>query len=155
MVIERAIVADAGEILLLQKLAYTSEAEIYNDYTIEPLVQSLEEVQEQFKDHVFLKAVVKGSIVGSVRWRLKERTCHIGKLIVHPNYQNMGIGKQLMSEVESFFNIPLKYVLFTGNKSEKNLRLYEKIEYKIFKTETINANLSMVYLEKYNIVERQ
>lgn len=32
MVIEKAQVMDADEILALQKLAYLSEAQIYNDY---------------------------------------------------------------------------------------------------------------------------
>ncbi len=41
MEIERAIISDAEEILSLQKLAYRSEAEIYNDFNIPPLVQTL------------------------------------------------------------------------------------------------------------------
>jgi hypothetical protein len=40
MIIEQAGVEDAGEILRLQKLAYQSEARIYNDYTIPPLLQT-------------------------------------------------------------------------------------------------------------------
>jgi hypothetical protein len=42
----------------------------------------------------------------------------------------------------------LRYELFTGIKSEKNIQRNLKIGHKIFKTETINANLSMDYLEK-------
>ena len=145
-----AMQSDAEEILALQKLAYISEAEICNDYTIEPLTQSLEDIQEQFKDHVFIKAVMEGVIVGSVRGYLKERTCHVGKLIVHPDYQNIGIGKKLMSEIESVFKTALRYELFTGSRSEKNIRLYEKLGYKIFKTSTINTKLSLVFLEKLN-----
>ena len=45
MMIERAKIEDAKEILDLQKLAYQSEAEIYNDYTIPPLTQTLEEME--------------------------------------------------------------------------------------------------------------
>jgi len=37
--IERASEYDVEEVLLLQKLAYRSEAEIYNEFSIEPLVQ--------------------------------------------------------------------------------------------------------------------
>jgi ribosomal protein RSM22 (predicted rRNA methylase) len=37
VIIERATIKDAEEILDLQKLAYKSEAEIYNDYAIPPL----------------------------------------------------------------------------------------------------------------------
>ena len=42
--ITRASAADANEILSLQKLAYRSEAEIYDDWTLPPLHQTLEEI---------------------------------------------------------------------------------------------------------------
>ena len=38
--IERAAVEDAPEILALQKAAFRSEAELYGDFSIEPLVQT-------------------------------------------------------------------------------------------------------------------
>ena len=41
MEIEPAMIEDAAEILALQKLAYRSEAEIYNDFSIQPLLQTL------------------------------------------------------------------------------------------------------------------
>jgi hypothetical protein len=48
MEIEKATVFDAEEILTLQKLAYQSEAEIYNDFNIPPLVQTLESIEKDF-----------------------------------------------------------------------------------------------------------
>ena len=90
MIIERAHIEDAKEILDLQKLAYQSEAEIYNDYTIPPLTQTLEEMRNDFEKQVFLKASMDGRIIGSVRALLKEGTCFIGRLIVHPDFQKRG-----------------------------------------------------------------
>lgn len=40
----RASVSDSAEILLLQKIAYKSEAEIYNDFSIELLIQTIEQL---------------------------------------------------------------------------------------------------------------
>jgi len=37
--------------------------------TIPPLLQTAEEIQDEFSTHMFLKAVIKHSIVGSVRAR--------------------------------------------------------------------------------------
>jgi hypothetical protein len=45
VMIETADVRDAEELLDLQKLAYRSEAAIYDDYTIPPLTQSLAEME--------------------------------------------------------------------------------------------------------------
>lgn len=44
--IKKAEVSDAEEILSLQKLAYKSEAELYNDFNIPPPVQTLKEINE-------------------------------------------------------------------------------------------------------------
>ena len=93
LTIERAAAPDLPEILTLQKLAYQSEAELYHDFSIPPLTQTREEIEEEFRQKVFLKAVSGGKIVGSVRAEAQGETCYIGRLIVLPEYQNRGIGK--------------------------------------------------------------
>jgi len=149
MNIEVATTQDAQSILELQKLAYVSEAEIYNDYDIDPLTQTLDSLQDDFEKQVFFKVSVNGKIVGSVRGYVDNGTCYIGRLIVHPDFQNQGIGKQLMNGIESFFKNAIRYELFTGHRSERNLYLYQKLGYSAHKTERVNDNLVLVFLEKY------
>jgi ribosomal protein S18 acetylase RimI-like enzyme len=148
MEIERAIISDAEEILSLQKLAYRSEAEIYNDFNIPPLVQALESIEKDFENQYFLKTVMNGKIIGSVRAYTKEGTCYIGRLIVHPDFQNRRIGTDLMNEIERIFNTCRRFELFTGDKSERNLYFYQKLGYKIFKKAKITDQTMVVYLEK-------
>jgi ribosomal protein S18 acetylase RimI-like enzyme len=151
MTIERATLPDAEEILSLQKLAYRNEAEIYNDFSIPPLLQTLEEVRKDFENQVFLKTARDGKIVGSVRAFLREETCYIGRLIVHPDFQNQGIGKELMNGIEETFKEARRFELFTGHRSEKNLHLYEKLGYRVFKTVKANERLTIVFLEKIKL----
>jgi len=146
--ITKATESDLKEILDMQKLAYISEAEIYDDFTIQPLHQTLEEIQGEFASHVFLKASVDTSIVGSVRAKSINETCFIGKLIVSPPFQNNGIGIRLMHEIEKCFSDVKRYELFTGIKSIKNIHLYEKLGYEIFKEEKINNNLTLIFMRK-------
>jgi len=146
--IERAVTDDAEKILSLQKIAYQSEAEIYDDFTIPPLTQTLEEVKKDFEGQVFLKAVTDGRIIGSVRAFVKEGTCYVGRFIVHPDFQNRGIGTHLMNRIEKDFKKAKRFEIFTGHKSERNLYLYEKLGYKRFKTVKANEKLTIVYLEK-------
>jgi ribosomal protein S18 acetylase RimI-like enzyme len=148
MKIERATISDAGEILALQKLAYRSEAEIYHDFNIPPLVQTLEEIKRDFDIQFFLKAVMDGKIIGSVRAYTKEGTCYIGRLIVHPDFQNQGIGENLMNEIEKIFIPCQRFELFTGDRSGRNIYLYQKLGYKIFKTSKITDQTTIVYMEK-------
>ena len=148
MVVEQAAVQDAAEILALQKLAYQSEAELYDDYTIPPLTQTLEEIEAAFKRQVFLKIAVEGRIIGSVRAHAKEGTCYIGRLIVHPDCQNQGIGTGLMREIENRFEEAKRYELFTGDRSERNLYLYSKLGYKPFRQERLTNRVVLVFMEK-------
>jgi ribosomal protein S18 acetylase RimI-like enzyme len=146
--IERATVADAEEVLSLQKLAYKSEAEIYDDFTIPPLLQTLEEIKRDFKNQIVLKTTIDGKIRGSVRAFARGETCYIGRLIVHPDFQNQGVGTKLMNKIEEIFEETKRFELFTGHKSEKNLYLYQKLGYKVFKTVKANDQLDIVSLEK-------
>jgi ribosomal protein S18 acetylase RimI-like enzyme len=150
MIIEKAMVEDAEEILSLQKSAYQSEAEIYNDFMIPALTQTLEEIKKDFETQIILKAVTGGRIIGSVRAFVIEGTCYVGRLIVHPNFQNQGIGTQSMGRIEEIFKAAQRFEIFTGHKSERNLDLYQKLGYKLFKSIKANEKLTIMYLEKYN-----
>lgn|GEM_PF-1324600 len=58
------------------------------NFSIPPLKQTLNEVEQEFENGVFLNAVDDHDIIiGSVRAYAENGTLHIGKLIVHPNSQ--------------------------------------------------------------------
>lgn len=148
--ITNASLEDLKTILVLQKQAFLSEADIYNDFDISPpLLQTLEELTKEFSESIILKAVLGDFIVGSVRGIQVYETVFIKRLIVNPYYQNQGIGTKLMKSIEGFFKNNKRYELFTGHKSKRNLHLYQKIGYKEFKLIPIHENLNMIYLEKY------
>lgn len=148
IVISQSGRSDAKAILELQKMAYQSEARLYNDFSIPPLTQTLDDIEEQFQTHIFLKALNHSAIIGSVRAYEMNGTCYIGRLIVHPDHQNKGTGKRLMSEIEKRFKKTERFELFTGSKSEKNIRFYQRFGYHIFKYEKLNDVIEFVYLEK-------
>ena len=127
--IKRASLEDAEIILHLQMHAYLSEAEIYNDYSIPPLIQTLKEIKQEFSQQVFLNAV-------EVPAYLEKETAYIGRLMVKPDSQNKGIGTRLMQAIEEYFRIADRYELFTGHKSCRNLYLYQKLGYREFKRST-------------------
>ncbi|MGD2147458.1 MAG: GNAT family N-acetyltransferase [Anaerolineae bacterium] len=147
--IAEAEIEDAREILVLQRLAYMSEARIYNDFTIPPLTQTPEEIEAEFGQQLFLKATVDDRIVGSVRARLEGDSCLVGRLIVSPAYQDQGIGSTLMGEIESRFGRVRRFELFTGHRSRRNLYLYRKLGYEPFRTVPVTDDLKLVYLEKW------
>lgn len=147
MKIEKASSSDLAEILALQKLSFKSEAELYNNFNIPPMVQTLEETQDDFKHQIILKATENGRIIGSLRGFEKDGTCFLARLMVHPEFQNLGIGTKLLLEIEKLFDCG-RFELYTGYKSEKNIRLYKKIGYKIFDNKAVNDKAYLIYMEK-------
>ena len=132
----------------LQYLAYQSEAKLFGNMDIPPLKQTIEEVYDEFHKGIILKAVdEEGLIIGSVRAYQENGTVYIGKLMVHPKMQKKGIGTKLLLEIENVYPNQ-RYELFTSTKSINNIRLYEKLGYKIFKEEAVSQDLIFVYMRK-------
>lgn len=146
--ISQANVTDAEDILELQKIAYRIEADRYDNYDIPPLRQTLVDLRAQFSSHIFLKAILEGQIIGSVRAYEETGTCYIGRLAVHPEFQNRGVGAALMNEIEKCFS-PKRFELFVGAKSYNNLHLYEKLGYTIYRTDRYECgDIEIAYMEK-------
>jgi GNAT superfamily N-acetyltransferase len=139
---------DLAIILQLQKDCYKTEAEIHNEFNIQPLIKDLKSLEKEFNNSTILKGQIEGQIIASVRGFSENGTCYIGRLIVRKDFQNKGIGQLLMSSIELTFKDSNRYELFTGFKSQKNLYLYNKLGYKEFKRQKINDKLTLIYLEK-------
>ncbi len=154
LIVEQAGLDDAQAILDLQKLAYRSEAALHGDYTIPPLRQTLDEMKADLDKQVVLKASLEGKLVGSVRAHLKDGTCFIGRLIVQPELQNRGIGTRLLGEIEAAFGQARRFELFTSDRSERNLYLYQKLGYREFKRERLTEKIVLVFLEKIMATEQ-
>lgn len=147
--ISAALREDLPQILELQKECYLSEAELYNQYNIPPLTQTLESLNEEFdKGWLFLKVPHDGKIIATGRGRLVDGTAHIAKLAVKKEYQNQKLGQMMLHDLETRLVNCTRYELFTGHKSDRNLYLYRKKGYVEFKRQVINDNLTLVYLEK-------
>lgn len=148
MIIERAEQIDLQEILDLQYLAYQSEAKLFDNPNIPPLRQTLSDVVEEYQKGIILKASDEtGVIIGSIRGYCSGGTVFIGKLMVHPEKQNQGIGTKLLKSIEKEFPNQ-RYELFTSSRSRKNIILYERLGYKIFDKKKITDEIMFVYLEK-------
>ncbi|MFF0435841.1 GNAT family N-acetyltransferase [Streptomyces sp. NPDC004327] len=146
---------DAESILKLQFLCYQREAEIYQDWSIEPLTQSLAELRAELAEGRGFVARLGDEIVASVRGRLDEDgTVRIAKLIVHPRMQRHGLGGRLLDAIENHFAdepapaAAKRFQLFTGHRSEGNLRLYRSKGYEQVATREVGPKLTLVTLEK-------
>ena len=146
--IRSATVVDAAQILALQKLAYESEARLYDDWSIPPLTQTLESLQDELRSDTVLKALDGEHLVGSVRASLRDALCRIGRLMVHPSRHGQGIGTALMRAIEARFPQASAFELFTGSRSEANIRLYRRLGYEVTGTRRVSEAVTLVVLGK-------
>ncbi|MCF3100818.1 GNAT family N-acetyltransferase [Streptomyces roseoverticillatus] len=142
---------DAEQILKLQYLCYQGEAELYGDYSIAPLTQSLAELRAELAAGCVLVARLGDEVVGSVRGTAgPEGTAVISGMIVHPRMQRHGLGGRLLAAVEARLAAEgaTCFRLATGHRNEGNLRLYRKWGYAQVATEQVTRKLTLVTMEK-------
>lgn len=149
LVISGATATDAPAILALQQAAYQSEAELYQDWSIPPLTQTLAELQQEIAVSAVLIASLDNRLVGSVRAvQQTDGSVAIGRLIVDPALQGQGIGSCLMAAIEAAFPATSRFELFTGSLSLRNISLYERLGYAAYARKRLSPRVELVFLEK-------
>ncbi|WP_030559597.1 GNAT family N-acetyltransferase, partial [Streptomyces exfoliatus] len=94
--ISAATARDAEQIFRLQYLCFQSEAELYGNYRIAPLVQTLASVRDEVARDLVCVPRLGDEVVGSVCGSLDEEGVgRIGRLCVHPRLQGHGLGTRL------------------------------------------------------------
>ncbi|WP_328924783.1 GNAT family N-acetyltransferase [Streptomyces sp. NBC_00190] len=150
--ISAAAAEDAEQIFKLQYLAFQREAELYGNYLIQPLTQSLDSLKGELATDTVLVARLGDEVVGTVRGSVDEDgTGKIAKLCVHPRLQGHGLGARLLRAVEEALagdTATTRFRLHTGHKSESNLRLYRKAGYTQVGGRTASDGVRLVILEK-------
>jgi ribosomal protein S18 acetylase RimI-like enzyme len=143
---------DAEQIFRLQYLCFQSEAALYGNYRIDPLVQSLDAVRAEVAADCVFVARLGDEVVGSVRGTAHaDGTAAIGKLCVHPRLQGHGIGARLLSAAEAALaeeRGARTFQLHTGHRSEGNLRLYRRVGYETVGTSKGDDGVPMIVLQK-------
>ncbi|MFC4021893.1 GNAT family N-acetyltransferase [Micromonospora sp. GCM10011542] len=145
-----ADVADAGEILTVQRAAYVTEGQHYGDPFLPPLTETLDEVRAVLTGPAtVLVARLGRRLVGSVRAHLDGDTAHVGRLSVAPDHQGLGLGGRLLTAVEAACaGRAARFTLFTGADSARNLRLYERHGYRIVAHRPDAHGIRLAVLEK-------
>ena len=131
-VIARAVPADAGEILTLQRACWMQEQQANPEAWVPALHESLEDVRRWLPDWTVLTLRRAGRLVGGARARLEDDVWDVGRLMVAPDLQGQGLGRVLLEAVEAAAPAEAtSYALFTGAGSTDNLRFYKRAGYRL------------------------
>jgi GNAT superfamily N-acetyltransferase len=146
-------VEDAGEVLTLQRAAYVTEAQSHADPGLPPLRQTLAELRAELAsgDVVALGIRDGGRLVATVRVRhdgTDPGVAELARLAVAPDRQGEGMGTRLLLEAEQHVRPGVSAImLFTGEHSHGNLRLYARHGY-VETHRTPAGNHQLVHLRK-------
>ena len=149
LVISPAVAADAGELLTLQRAAYVTEGRLHDSFDFPPLTDDLGAVEELIAGTTCLVARRDGRLVGSVFGRRQDNDdWFIGRLMVAPDLQGGGIGRQLLDLIEDAApsGTP-RSVLVTGARSAFNQAFYTRRGYRIV-AEEIRGSVPIVVMER-------
>lgn len=151
---KKATLQDAEELLVIQEKAFEEALELYKDFDTNPKFEKIERISFKISNHYYYKIIGDGMIIGGIHAYKKDDYHYcINRVFIHPNFENLGIGKKAMEFIESEFNDTRIFTLETPHKSFKNHYFYEKLGYKrTNEIEEINENLKLIYYEK-TIVE--
>jgi ribosomal protein S18 acetylase RimI-like enzyme len=147
----KILTGQEAELLALQKLAYQSEAKLYQDFNIPPLTQTLSELKLELEKSICLVCQDEGKVIASIRAYIDDGICKIGRLVVAPSHQRRGIGFKLMREIECYFKEAIVFEVFTGERSQSNIKLYNKLGYRESNTAQLSEKVTLVFLRKPNI----
>ena len=131
-----AVRADIGELLTLQRACWVQEALANDMLEIPALHESLETVEASLDDWDYYVVRVAGRLVGAVRGRLETHSgkavWDIGRIMVAPDLQGRGLGRVLLEHIQDAApREATSYSLFTGARSQDNLRMYKKAGFRL------------------------
>ncbi|MGN6782821.1 MAG: tRNA (guanosine(37)-N1)-methyltransferase TrmD [Marmoricola sp.] len=136
LVLGPAVLADAGELLTLQRACWLQEQQANPGVEIPALTESLADVRAWLSSWTVLVARSQGRLVGAARGRLGEHegraVWDVGRLMVAPDLQGRGLGRLLLERIEAAAPAEATgFVLFTGEQSRDNQRRYRRAGYRL------------------------
>ena len=149
IVIRRAVEADAGEILTLQRAAYATTAQLYRDPFLPPLLESCQQVADAIRSDIVLAAVDGHRIVGSIRMRIEGTIGHLGRLVVAPDREGARLGVRLLKAIQDQAPPSVRrFELFTGSLSVRHIALYWVLGFEEFERRHSDEGIELVYMSR-------
>ena len=148
MRIELATIQDVPELLELQHKAFGSQCKELGWEDALPMTETQDQASEEFGKCTTLKVLADdGRIIGSVRGSVEDDSLYIGRLMVLPEYQQQGIGKQLFREIQQLLPHHRAW-LCTCKQVPAPYEFYLREGFQSYKEEIVGPGLSWVYMEK-------
>ncbi|MEN2767426.1 GNAT family N-acetyltransferase [Ornithinibacillus xuwenensis] len=151
LILEKAIITDAVELLKMQTQAFTPLLEKYQDYHTSPANETIDRVTERITnpEGAFYKILLEGLMVGAICVTSKKEYMWISPMFILPEFQGQGIAQKAIKLAEEKHPDFKRWELATIQEEERNCYLYEKMGYvKMGIAKEINERATLIYYQK-------
>jgi GNAT superfamily N-acetyltransferase len=125
-------VADAAELLVLQRCCWVTEAILNDTLAIPALHETLDESRPGWPTGTSGRCEWPGDSSRPVRAHAAGDRWEIGRLSVAPDLRGSGLGRWLPGHAEAAAPEGTRSIdLFTGARSERDLRVYQAAGYRL------------------------
>ncbi|HMK59545.1 MAG TPA: GNAT family N-acetyltransferase [Dissulfurispiraceae bacterium] len=122
--IRDAVDEDLEVLLSIQKSAFTEYTDHLRPEQIPPLNETFDDMKKDFQYKSIMASFANNSPAGSIRYHLKGGVCIIERLSVKPGFQRNGIGRSMVSHVETIVTGKAHKIYLETGLLEKNLLLF-------------------------------
>ena len=123
---------DLAELVVLQRCCWVQEMLLNDTTDIPALRETHAEVRAWATAWTTLVVRRQGRLVAAVRGRAEQTRWQVGRLMVAPDLTGRGLGAALLKVIEAEAPASTReFVLFTGRRSQANIRLYERAGYRL------------------------
>lgn len=150
--LRRATLADAEEVLHMQREGFAEMLAAYQDMDTNPALEPLSRIQAKLaQPFTFFYFILRGEEAVGCIWVVdqeNEKPKRISPLFILPQYQNQGYGQQAIRLAEVAHG-STNWQLDTISQEPRNCHLYEKMGYHATgETIVINERMTLVVYEK-------
>jgi len=146
IILERANIEDATRILEILQLCFRFDVEKNGESL--SYRERVEEIKERIQKSIFYKIILDNVIIGSVEIFKKDTShYHINTICVHPEFQNLGIGKKAIKLVINKHSDIKYWIIDLPLQSSQNRLFFEKLGFKKLEKIVHTENTKLVRYE--------
>ncbi|ENQ3080642.1 GNAT family N-acetyltransferase [Bacillus cereus] len=139
---------EAEELLCIQKKAFQSDLEKYQDYDSSPATEKVERLMRKIELFHHFTIWINNEIVGGIDVRdLNNQHYRINRIFLKTSLQNKGLGSRIMNLIHQEFPEAEKWSLDTPKDNIRNHHFYEKCGYRVVGEHQINNKLILLDYE--------
>ncbi|MFX0095884.1 MAG: GNAT family N-acetyltransferase [Candidatus Hodarchaeota archaeon] len=132
MKIEKAKITDIEILTQLSKITFDDDTQKHGlgDEGGPPGYDSIEWQRSIMTEGLYYKIVQDNKIIGGlILFKKGKKHIEVGRIYIHPDFQNQGLGTLIFNSLETLFPQTEKWTLDTPSWAHRNHHFYKKVGY--------------------------